>query len=73
MSLWKRGERNLRLPVMPRCTECGRELREGERGWRAFLVAAEEREFEFDGPDVSALFCPGCGEREVGLLKRTSA
>jgi hypothetical protein len=31
----------------------------GERGCRAYLVVAEERELEIDGPDETAIFCPG--------------
>ena len=45
---------------MLRGAECDRIERESGRGWRAYLVAAEERELEFDAPDETAVFCPDC-------------
>jgi hypothetical protein len=44
-----------------RCAECGREQREGERGWQA-LHGREQPE---DVPEV-IVFCPHCAEREFG-------
>jgi hypothetical protein len=38
------------------CVECGRERREGERGWRAYLTVDDE----------VAVYCPSCAEREFG-------
>ena len=46
------------------CGECGAEADESAAGWRACIVAAEER--EFDGPDMVALVCPDCAEQEFG-------
>jgi hypothetical protein len=48
-----------------RCAECGREQPEGERGWRSFVVAAEER--EFDGPGGRRRFLPRLAGAELGL------
>ena len=45
---------------MLRRAECGREQRDGERGWRALLTQEED---DTIGVDV---FCPECAIREFG-------
>jgi hypothetical protein len=42
------------------CVECGREPREGERDWRAYLTTDE------DEPAEAVVYCPTCDEREFG-------
>jgi hypothetical protein len=42
----------------PQCEECGRDSREGERGWTAHLTD--------DEPEEVVLFRPECDEREFG-------
>jgi hypothetical protein len=48
-----------------RCSECGRSWLDTTEPWRSY-VADEDRDREFDGPDVSAVFCPECAEAEFG-------
>jgi hypothetical protein len=45
--------------VIPQCVECHRAVVELERGWRAYLVPADE------GPEAElVVICPDCAERE---------
>ena len=45
------------------CGECGAEADAAAHGWPAYLRAAE-REHEFEGGDVAAMFCLSCREKE---------
>jgi hypothetical protein len=46
------------------CAECGRPWFNPAERWRSYVVAADAREYEFGGPDVTVLVCPECDERE---------
>jgi hypothetical protein len=46
------------------CVECGREQRDGERGWRAVLTTdKDEPNYE---PAEAIIYCPDCAAREFG-------
>jgi len=47
------------------CAECRRCSDSEARGWRAYLVDADD----YDGDDV-LFFCPTCAAREFGELRR---
>jgi hypothetical protein len=53
-----RAGRPQRLAALT-CGECGREQREGERGWKAYLPPHDE-------PPETLIFCPECADREFG-------
>jgi hypothetical protein len=45
-----------------RCAGRGREWLDEQERWRGYVAAEEERENEYSGPDVVAVFCPECAE-----------
>ena len=48
------------------CTECGVTSEDGE-GWKAELAAKLlDDEFDEEGPNEVAVFCPRCWSREFG-------
>jgi hypothetical protein len=49
----------------PTCGDCGRPWLDASEA-RAFIVAAEEREHVFEGPDEVALFRGWCAVAEFG-------
>ena len=51
------------VPTPPVCVECGR-VDDGARGWRGYLVGADDE--GFGEPEPLVVYCPACSEREFG-------
>jgi hypothetical protein len=54
-----------------RCAGCGREWLDPAERWRGYVAAEEEREHEYTGPDMVAVFCPECAESEFAPVLRS--
>jgi hypothetical protein len=52
------------MTLVIQCVECGSSTKSFEEGGRAYLT---DDEYE---PTKAVVFCPGCAEREFGLLRR---
>jgi hypothetical protein len=58
-----------------RCAGCGREWLDQQERWRGSVAAEEEREHEYSGPDMVAVFSPGVRRGRVrgGVARPTGA